>query len=294
MPDWKNKEDYAYTSSLKPEGWAFEFLRRNKEYQTDYKRLEKAHQTLTKKYGPQSKETKSKWYADPLFWHYEPDLFPGEKYNEWVDRAVHQGVEPQRTKLHEHVSNKWGLRSFPPNPSHPAYSPPQFSETGAFPLFPDYHRVGEFFEGDYPKTGPNGEPHWITGAGPYRQKHGYAIVVFQLDLRLDPQLDILKKKLRETQQQQEKAGHIKPLKKYTPVKVIDVFVRYLRVLDGDAAGATRADMGKIIFGWKGETGGFGDSATKSTWDSLKAAREYVDRKYIVIPQLKLASDQKTP
>ena len=60
-------------------------------------------------------------------------------------------------------------------------------------------------------------------------------------------------------------------------------------VDGDAAGAKPSEMGPVIFGWKGETGGAGDSATKSAYESLQAAKKYVARNYLVIPQMNFHS-----
>ena len=34
-PDWRDAESYAYTRDLTPEGWAWEFLRRNPEYRAE-------------------------------------------------------------------------------------------------------------------------------------------------------------------------------------------------------------------------------------------------------------------
>lgn len=33
---WRDAESYAYTRDLTPEGWAWEFLRRNPEYRAEY------------------------------------------------------------------------------------------------------------------------------------------------------------------------------------------------------------------------------------------------------------------
>jgi hypothetical protein len=56
MPDWKSAEDYAFTTALTPEGWAWEFLRRNADYSADFasiqskdkKALRKARKELGK------------------------------------------------------------------------------------------------------------------------------------------------------------------------------------------------------------------------------------------------------
>lgn len=34
-PDWRDAESYAYTRHLTPEGWAWEFLRRNPKYRAE-------------------------------------------------------------------------------------------------------------------------------------------------------------------------------------------------------------------------------------------------------------------
>lgn len=36
LPDWKNKDQYPNNTITKPEEWAWEFLRRNPDYQSDY------------------------------------------------------------------------------------------------------------------------------------------------------------------------------------------------------------------------------------------------------------------
>ena len=35
LPDWKQEKDYAYLLDATPRQWAWEFLRRNTEYQSD-------------------------------------------------------------------------------------------------------------------------------------------------------------------------------------------------------------------------------------------------------------------
>ena len=38
QPDWRSKESYAYTMNLTRLGWAWEFLRRNPDFQADYRK----------------------------------------------------------------------------------------------------------------------------------------------------------------------------------------------------------------------------------------------------------------
>ncbi|HEV2549416.1 MAG TPA: DUF6499 domain-containing protein [Stellaceae bacterium] len=37
-PDWRDASSYAYTQELSPEGWAWEFLRRNSDYRAAWSR----------------------------------------------------------------------------------------------------------------------------------------------------------------------------------------------------------------------------------------------------------------
>ncbi len=43
QPDWRSKESYAYTVNLTRLGWAWEFLRRNPQFQADFEQSSKAH-----------------------------------------------------------------------------------------------------------------------------------------------------------------------------------------------------------------------------------------------------------
>ena len=51
--DWRKKEDYDYTDTLSPEGWAWEFLRRLPEYR---KRSYVEYKIKLKSLGDQSME----------------------------------------------------------------------------------------------------------------------------------------------------------------------------------------------------------------------------------------------
>jgi len=291
MPDWRKKEDYAYTKKLDGNGWAFEFLRRNEEYQADYQFVTDVYQELEQKYGQLDSKTKAKWYADLLYWHHIPSLLADEGYDEWLHRIASQGMEPQRIALTQYIMSKWGLVKQLPDPSKPADPAPSFSPTGPFPLFPDYEQIGEYFEGDYPKIGSNGEMDWSSGAGPYAQKYGYAIVVYNLELPLESQLAAAAPRVTGIQKLQKKQKHIDPLIPYTLDNVRKIFKRYLRLIDGKASGATHGELAKTIFPEKDNTASTGYNGTKSVSDSLKAAKRLVQTRYLIIPLLNFNSEQ---
>jgi hypothetical protein len=82
----RTKDDYAYTRNLDRTGWAWEFLRRNKDYQRDY-RLNRAGHPIAFKHGsgatlyklPKKSSAAEAWgleaFADPDFSVEDLDLF---------------------------------------------------------------------------------------------------------------------------------------------------------------------------------------------------------------------------
>ncbi len=65
MPNWKTKTDYAYTQSLKKEQWAWEFLRRNPDYQSDYQWFIQQWHALEQDYGKIPDMDYQSWKQDP-------------------------------------------------------------------------------------------------------------------------------------------------------------------------------------------------------------------------------------
>ena len=47
-PNWRNADDYAFTEGLERAGWAWEFLRRNPEYKSEFKALQDGRSEIRK------------------------------------------------------------------------------------------------------------------------------------------------------------------------------------------------------------------------------------------------------
>lgn len=91
MRDWSNADDYAFTKDLKPWQWAWQFLRRNPDYQADFQAvLEIFHrredgysQQVSKKLSPGEEpesipnaECRQKWF---VCYYLNPRIeFPGD------------------------------------------------------------------------------------------------------------------------------------------------------------------------------------------------------------------------
>lgn len=129
LPDWKNPAEYIdHGDDL--EAWAWEFIRRNPEYQTDYARWaclpdDDGEGGNSLKYGGAS----GAWVAMPFFYA-DPPALPGETLGEYESRT---GQWP--TSLHDHLTQRWHLIQI----SDPAISTcPGFFAYGDDMLMPPY------------------------------------------------------------------------------------------------------------------------------------------------------------
>ena len=89
-PDWRNADDYKFTDDLTYEEWAWEFLRRNPRYRTDWAIVKERLGELGKNY---------------------PDLTLVEQH------LLHKN-EPLETSIAE-TAKKWGLEIFMSDPDYP-------------------------------------------------------------------------------------------------------------------------------------------------------------------------------
>jgi hypothetical protein len=107
--DWQNDADYAFCETLDLAGWAWQFLRREPAYRTDYAWFIDIWRQLEADYGIPPKRDFFKWKQDPRAWRAEAEIAgcgtevcPGE--NDQVLIECWMGA-------------KWGFRKFPPDPA---------------------------------------------------------------------------------------------------------------------------------------------------------------------------------
>lgn len=110
LPDWADESAYpdaSHSSRL----WAWEFLRRNLEYQADYQRFTSVPSTVIADDGVSV--WSAKWSGtfsvdeDTKFFHCDPPALPGETVSEYEQR--HSGKEFILENLEEHLLKKWGV-----------------------------------------------------------------------------------------------------------------------------------------------------------------------------------------
>ena len=122
-----DEDAYAYCSALTRDQWAWEFLRRNPDYQRDHRVFIAIWRALEADYGAPPKRDFSKWKQDPRA--YGP--LPGD-----AELAARGGelctVDDDRVLLECWMGAKWGFykfpldpeRSAPPGPDELSWRPP--------------------------------------------------------------------------------------------------------------------------------------------------------------------------
>lgn len=118
MPNWKNKIEYDFTTSLDRRGWAWEFLRRNEDYKSDF-----LASLLPKTY-------------------YLPPKTASESETQWQHRVIEQDLMPEKLAASVYFARKWGIRGVLCDPN--GHSKPEF--TVKFPSIPSWDQLPAYFD----------------------------------------------------------------------------------------------------------------------------------------------------
>ncbi len=188
---------YAYCATLTRDQWAWEFLRRNPDYQRDYRAFIAIWRALEADYGAPPHRDFSKWKRDPRA--YGP--LPGE-----TEVAAPEGelckVDDERVLLECWMGAKWGFYKFPLDPERIAPGPDELSW----------------------RPPP---PSDLEIEAPYRLD-----IAFDLSLPLPPQLEAAKFRLVSRAAELRRQGYATPK---TMAKQRERWTTMLRLLDGVAA-----------------------------------------------------------
>lgn len=110
IKNWRLNEEYKYLKEEKnPHIWAWEFLRRNKQYQDDWIKHQDLKSQYVLKYGDY-------WEENDKTQIYEPAKLKNESRGQWVKRVLDTSIEePISYSLSKYYSKKWFLKSLSPH-----------------------------------------------------------------------------------------------------------------------------------------------------------------------------------
>lgn len=202
--DWRSSADYATCGELTRDQWAWEFLRRNPDYQSDYAGFIEIWRALEAEYGAPPQRDFQRWKQDPRA--YGP--LPGAASNS-LDEATGElcVVDDERVLIECWMGARWGFHKFPLDPARS--TPPTPDELSWRPPPP----AAPLPEGDV-----------------YRLD-----LAFDLARPLPPQLEAAKLRLVSRAAELRRCGLPAPL---SVASERAKWIRWLRLLDAQATCAT--------------------------------------------------------
>ncbi|MDQ3564748.1 MAG: DUF2285 domain-containing protein [Pseudomonadota bacterium] len=254
LPDWK--DEAAYSKQLTPRGWAWEFLRRNPEYQSDY-------QVFSQLPDAEDGRLTGKWKGSPWpggrcdYFYCDPPALPGELFE---DYRVRTRNEYEVIPWADHIVEKWEL--YPPhNPADARYGPaktwwlfyaddrseevhfcPPVSRERALETHPDAIDaelpILWWFPNNLEEQGLRVCWDRASLEGGLESWHSPPIV-FDLRRSIEAQLREILNELREAREVR--------VTRAARIEGDHIYRTYLRLLDAELSGASRGEMAEILY-----------------------------------------------
>ncbi len=262
-PDWQNES--AYTQTLEAREWAWEFLRRNPEYQRDY-----AHFAALPDSDPIVGVKNGKWEGAPSLegqldnFYCNPPASAGETLHEYEQRLKRDGIDDWCVlSFAEYMTRHYKMEPIPCDPISPLPYYVDFSDWATEDSLPPWYVT-------------------IDESGYFMRFQHMPIYAFDINQSIDKQLEVVRAQLLDRIERFTIQGTFAPiperrnqLKKY-PI--------YLRLLDADFAGADIQKMVEVLY--PGDANNYPDySASRKARQQLKAARLLRDSDYWLVSAL---------
>jgi len=250
LKDWKNPSDY--TNQEQSEGWAWEFLRRNPDYQKDYQRLD-SFPNIHEIYGNKNGKWKGtpwegmRFYIDGFFYT-DPPATEGETLEDYFDR------NPRANPPMPYADYMCGRYHIEPRP----FDPGREYEEIEFLSFSDYSdEVG--FDTNSPPwemnihipklnggVGSLEYQWWLERMVAYFERENLMVIGFDLTGSIDRQVAIAKQMLMDERESSRRHIGDKAVVKSKNL-AMNKYSNYIRILDALSVGATRQEIAEVIY-----------------------------------------------
>lgn len=218
-PDWRNPVAYRFTAHLNQGQWAWEFLRRNGDYQRDWNWFISTWRELESDYGAPPKRDFLRWQQDPRAYR---DAKGIERNNDPNSNCATTD-DDSPVFIECWMGAKWGFLKFPPDPSLDTVSSPE-------PV--SWRKIETSVQ--------------IVGTDEIRSRNNDHVVGLQFDLTLPlkAQLDAARVYLIAEQRRRQQEH---TLQLQTIAGNVQRWTQLLRLLDAEAAGAPIERIADLLF-----------------------------------------------
>ncbi len=208
MLDWRDADAYRFAAELDAGGWAWEFLRRNPDYQQEWQAFITTWRALEAEYGRAPNRDFCAWKLDPRAWLAAAECEEGDCR-----------IDGDKVLIECALGARWGFYKFPPDPAADAVVQQERLAWRAVEL-----------------------PTHLQSADE-RPDSGQVALVFDLQLPLAAQLEQAKRLLQIEQRRQIKKASLLPprIAAHGPR-----LTRMLQLLDGAQAGAEPSRMVQVL------------------------------------------------
>jgi hypothetical protein len=214
---WNEPECYACTHSFDGAQWAWQFLRRNPQYQAEWSAFNQVWAALEAAYGRPPQRDFCAWRADPRAWVSVQDCPDGDCR---VDR--------DKVLIECAMGARWGFYKFPASPADDD------------PVGGQRLQWRQQVDEGIPVVGHD-DHEWL-GDDPARVALG-----FDLALPLRDQFERAKRALQLMQRRRQKSGQVKAVSLKTQRAELTLM---LRLLDAEAAAVDEASLSTISEDWR--------------------------------------------
>jgi Uncharacterized conserved protein (DUF2285)/Family of unknown function (DUF6499) len=216
-PDWTNLK--CYSTALSPQGWAWEFLRRNKHYRDDWKRWSR----FVKRWGTDEDAYNRCPFTEG--WECDPPAKKGETHEKYRERV--SDAAAQMWPLAYLIRTRWGLLFDPIDPDRVADASTKFI------LETPTERIRVWGGWNFKRIDQPLAPTEMA-------------MIIDMALPLTPQMAQLRRHLRERQCDLVDEGKFKA--RIDAPRYSSAHLRtYLRILDARSAGAKPAEIIKTLY-----------------------------------------------
>ena len=212
--EWQDARAYAFTEKLDGAQWAWEFLRRNPRYRSEWQAFDRVWQALEADYGRPPDRDFCAWKLDVRAWVHASECPEGDCR-----------VDQDKVLIECALGARWGFYKFPPDPADD-----------------DPVAGGRLLwrEADEPLPLIGADDTGWLGGDPARVALGF-------DLPLREQFEHARRQLQMLQRQRRRSGRLDTL---ADASYRQRLATMLRLLDADGAEADDAALAAIDGDWR--------------------------------------------